>query len=83
MNCKPGDLAVIVRGDAFTEYLGRIVRVTTLMDGFAWRTEESLDGNQDYAILVPDSCLRPLRDSGEGVKDETLGWLPVPTKEIV
>ncbi len=77
MNCKPGDLAVIVSGKAFKAFIGRIVRVVAT-DGFLWSTEESLDGNQ-YAILLPDSCLRPLRDND--ATDETLLWLPVPTKE--
>lgn len=31
----------------------------------------------------PDRALRPIRDSGEDVQDETLAWKPVPTTEEV
>lgn len=80
MNCKPGDLAVIVRGAAFAKYIGAIVKVVET-DGVFWSTEKSLDGNETYPIIIPDSCLRPIRDTGDDAKDETLQWLPVPSTE--
>lgn len=30
---------------------------------------------------LPDKALQPLIDPGDGARDETLEWLPVPTKE--
>ena len=30
---------------------------------------------------IADACLRPIRDPGEDATDETLEWLPVPTKQ--
>jgi phosphoribosyl 1,2-cyclic phosphodiesterase len=83
MNCKPGDLAVIVRSSAFTKYIGSVVRCVAT-DGFMWQIDRSLDGHPEYWILVPDSCLRHIRDPGEDARDESLAWLPpVPntTKE--
>lgn len=80
MNCKPGDLAVIVRGAAFAKYIGTVVRVVET-DGQFWSTEKSLDGNEKYPIIIPDSCLRPIRDPGEDAQDETLSWLPAPSTE--
>ena len=73
MNCKPNDLAIIVRGVAFSKYIGRVVRVVE-SNGVLWRLDESLDGNPDYWIMVPDSCLRPIRDNPG--QDETLTWAP-------
>jgi hypothetical protein len=79
MNCKAGDMAVIVRGPAFKKFWGRIVQVVET-DGILWRLAESLDGDPKYWLLVPDGCLKPLRDPGDDAKDETLEWLPlVPT----
>lgn len=33
-------------------------------------------------VDVDDQDLRPIRNPGEDAQDETLQWLPVPTKEI-
>ena len=65
MNCKQGDLAVIVRGSAFQKYIGHVVQCVTLRctDPAMWAIDRSLDGDQIAWIMVPDSCLRPLRDS--------------------
>ena len=80
MNCKKGDLAIIFRGRAFTEYIGHVVQCVELVDPEweAWMVERSLDGNPDYWIMVPDSCLRPLRD--KGVEDEVLAVSEFPLK---
>jgi hypothetical protein len=89
MNCKPGDLAVIVRGrNIALPCLGRIVRVlSTVPSPYcgspAWKLETPLqhpvEGTMAYIL---DECLRPIRDPGDDARDETLDWLPVPTKEI-
>jgi len=80
MNCRPGDLAVVVKtrpgGEA---YLGRICRVLTLAERSPdlWRVEYRGEGDW-YAL---DENLRPIRDPGDDATDETLDWLPVPHKE--
>mgnify|MGYP006921370785 CR=1 FL=1 len=87
MNCKPGDLAVIVRSQG--NNAGRIVQCVRLhisqahdVDGVPllltasgprWVIDRPLPGNLQ---TVPDAILRPLRDSdGE---DETLTWAGKP-----
>lgn len=89
MNCKPGDLAVIVRSVAGNE--GRIVRcirfvgkVRGWVGDDRWETDQVLIGERGGKTnAVQDSCLRPLRDPGNDAKDETLLWagLPVPSTE--
>ena len=32
-------------------------------------------------LVIQDHGLWPIRDPGDGARDETLEWLPVPTKE--
>lgn len=70
MNCRPGDLAIIVRvGPATGAHLGKIVRVLTLTEGFtglpAWRFESDrplyrTDWHKPLEF-VEDHCLRPIR----------------------
>jgi len=33
--------------------------------------------------LYPDDDLRPIRDPGDDARDESLSWLPVPSREEV
>lgn len=67
MNCKPGDLAVIVRAISEWQHVGKIVRVLRLVElegENCWRTEPELrtaDGR--YWIGWRDRNLRPIRDS--------------------
>lgn len=102
MNCKPGDLAVIV-GVGSSKSLGRFVEVVSLWTGgqhgglfyasnepawickavgsplvfnAPWGEEIAVDSRP-----IADSCLRPIRDPGEDATDETLTWLPVPSRE--
>jgi hypothetical protein len=88
MNCKQGDLAVIVRDELLVD-LGVIVRIVGLAseEGLDWevicdyKRLTTWDGMAEIAepVDILDSSLRPIRDSdGE---DETLQWAPVPTKE--
>lgn len=95
MNCKPGDLAVIVRSN-IKENIGHLV---TVLDDFqvmhghhCWLVRSARPlmakvGPVDVGFLscayMPDKHLRPIRDPGEGAQDETLSWLPVPEKEGV
>ena len=77
MECKVGDLAVIVRADNDPECLGRIVRVVALrfaMGEPAWQVDpphfwRGHEGQQ-IEVMWDDRDLRPLRD-GDG-EDEML-----------
>ncbi len=91
VNCKQGDLAVIVKSFAGNE--GKIVRCVRLLLNVkqinpemgihyspAWEIESEVTGYLgDVHSVVGDFQLRPIRDS-DG-QDETLTWQPVPTKE--
>ena len=75
LNCKQGDLAVVVRSMAGNE--GKIVRCLALTVygaglgyGPRWLTEPVLLGCYGEPQAPLDACLRPLRD-GEG-EDEML-----------
>ena len=85
MNCKPGDLARYV-GSVSKNY-GRFVLVVSrndFCDGTpGWETAPPLympDGRR-FADCVADVLLRPIRDPGNDATDETLQWLPVPSRE--
>lgn len=81
MNCKPGDLAVVVRltNEDLRPYLGRIVTCVRLGDMDCWETAPMLEPYR----CVYDGALIPIRDPGDDAKDETLSWLPVPSREGV
>lgn len=97
MNCKPGDLAVIVSAPNRAA-LGLFVNVIELDGGVSanarhlgsplWVIEASggaipcgKNGKPHKRVTAPDSALRPIRNPGEDARDETLEWLPVPIKE--
>jgi hypothetical protein len=88
MNCKPGDLAVIVKSSAGNE--GKILRVLRLAVGVrvflpnfqisnspVWETDTMLVGCfGGVGNTIEDELLRPIRDNdGE---DETLTWAGKP-----
>jgi len=81
MNCKQGDLAVVIRADSIfygypvqcVKYLGAI-KGGTVED--YWEIDRRL--GPDHHKIMSDSALRPIRPS-EG-QDETLTWAPVPEK---
>lgn len=92
MNCKKGDIAVVVRGIG----LGKIVTCIELYDGpwinmlgqtiekgkvFGWITDSvffpEIPGLLRTVKL--DEMMKPIRDQpGE---DETLQWAPIPEKK--
>lgn len=92
MNCKPGDLAVIVMCPRGTEHLrGRVLRLTAPMampqapgvsvdTTVAWGYEGPLmHAACGLAIRwVNDCCVRPIRDNGGD--DETLAWASKPNE---
>jgi len=93
MNCKPGDVAIVIAPDTTTRNLGKLVHVVgTSPFGDGWWWVECLsrahvyreDGGAGFIATcgnIEDHRLRPIRDHGDDARDETLGWLPVPTKE--
>lgn len=81
MNCKPGDLAVIVSGRPVAN-IGKVVQVISfkfeLMGCHIWKVEGSIE-----SVGVADDCLRPLRNPGDDAVDESKAWLPpVPLTAI-
>lgn len=83
MNCKPGDLAMNVRG--LSSYRGEIYTVLRPYDGPwvfdgkkepSWRIDRM--GEECHAC---DSDLRPLRNPGDDEKDETLVFARKPSEE--
>lgn len=85
MNCKQGDLAVVVRlrgGSYRGIQLGSIVEC--LSPARSPRGEPSWvivrNGGLFGDLCIVDSALRPLR--GNPGQDETLTWLPVPSTKV-
>jgi hypothetical protein len=97
MNCKPGDLARIVSPYQRKEHIDLFVTVVRAgVDGHwmaarngGWSLNSGdgshgwvCDANRpDFPCFIDDKYLRPLRDPGDDAQDETLQWLPVPSKE--
>ena len=92
MNCKPGDIARIVADCGNRDALVRVLDDEDCRPG-VWRCEalQSLKayvGNECRGIFPAgtvawelDTNLRPIRDPGDDARDETLEWLPVPSRE--
>jgi hypothetical protein len=58
MNCKPNDMAVVVRAGKKPEWLGRVVTVIRRFDAESWITDPLPEG----FVAVMDRVLRPIRD---------------------
>lgn len=75
LNCKPGDLAIVVRCDTNPEMMGKIVTCIRPVEHFhipGWVIEPEYFGCSG----ITDPCLRPIRnDPGP---DESLSWCDVP-----
>lgn len=86
MNCKPGDLAVIVAGIPFSN-INRIVRVTKLsplarhygLTCWLYETVRPLAAHpgEPACLYIDDDCLRPI--AGEGFSDAVTQREPVAT----
>jgi hypothetical protein len=86
MNCKPGDLAILVRArrKSLQPLVGQIHRCheVTHPPGCEphWRFDPPLRLPSGEKVAWGDSSLRPIRDQpGE---DETLQWAPVPGQKV-
>jgi hypothetical protein len=93
MNCKPGDLAIVVWSEAGNEgkilRCLRLVRKSVLMKNFevkedwCWEIDRQIPGCHGTPTrFVRDSILRPIRDPGDDAVDETLLRLPSPRQEV-
>lgn len=92
MNCKEGDLCVVVVPGRPAD--GMIVRcVKYLGFGFigtsvgvkskhVWELDRAVPAFDGKPTKVSqDDVLRPIRDPGDDAVDQTLEWLDVPTKQ--
>lgn len=86
MNCKQGDLAIVVRSSSGLN-LGKIVRCLERFDGPwigneyfpGWRIDATLiDKRGRTQNVIADEALRPIRDNEE--RDETIAWAGKPEK---
>lgn len=92
MNCKPGDLAVMIRSSAgnegtFVHVVGSDIEGMSGSEGYpgaGWlwhcRAHRPIAGHTgfiDVEFAFPDAWLRPIRDPGDDAVDETLTWLEV------
>lgn len=90
MNCKPGDLAVIVHCPPKPDCVGRIVECVKFFKSChidfrfytdVWVVEwHGVDPKQlgFNGFAVPDAWLRPIRDPGDDAVDEVIQRLGVP-----
>lgn len=73
MNCRPGDLAMVV--DTIHKHLlGRIITVHNLAGenqfGPCWNYSGNLVSSTGRLEYVEDCCLKPIRDPGDDAVDE-------------
>lgn len=91
MNCKQGDLAIIVKSVASPDDIGAIVRCVEFKPGpdgrAAWIVDRKVSPDAVIGGITYigdwflDASLRPIRDNdGE---DETLTWAGKPEKACV
>lgn len=78
MNCKPNDLAIVVKSQ-YPHLLGHVIRVKhfmTLDNGTAegilvWAYEGDLINTAGQRVAyAEDVCLKPIRDPGDKAVDE-------------
>ena len=79
MNCKEGDLAIVVRAQGVAAHLlGRLITVKKITSGMQigvyWTYEPAMYVGYEIVTKIHDSALRPIRDNPG--KDETLTWCP-------
>lgn len=87
MNCKQGDLALVIAAKDQQDKVGRIVTCEMLVPrDFVLRNQIATQKEGNWIVfdgrmrwIHGDERLRPIRDN-DG-QDETLTWQPVPAKE--
>ena len=82
MNCKPGDLALVINQSSAHPNRDKIVQITKRSDLFpdSWVTNPVLRCYLGMEIHWKDCSLRPIRDTPS--EDETLQWAPVPGERV-
>jgi hypothetical protein len=83
MNCKPGDLAIVVSTlghPACGRALGAIVRVVRAKPPTPYGPHWEVD--HPFIDGAADRCLRPIRDPGDDAQDESFRWAPAPKKVL-
>jgi hypothetical protein len=89
MNCKPRDLAVVIRPSkcGHPPRVGAVVRVAEISWMFpdCWVTDPPIvDPADGREVHIEDIHLRPIRDPGDDAVDESAAWLPpVPLPTIL
>lgn len=83
MNCKPGDLAVVVRTRKSTENcLGKFITVHKLNLLGHWEYSPILLGvNEQFIHFAEDAALIPIRNHPDDAIDEVLAITGKPMKE--
>lgn len=83
MNCKPGDLAIIVKCDGYPQVIGSIVEVLRPHPiPYSWRVKfvsnvpDGVDCAVGNLVGIKDYCLRPV--SGLPMEEETEQKLKEP-----
>ena len=90
MNCNKGDRAVICRNldetgqwaYGYVVTCDELVQFREFPDAVIWKTDPPLINPKGNECGVQDQCLRRLDDPGDDARDESLSWLPVPSKEV-
>lgn len=95
MNCKPGDLAVIVACPPVPDAVGKVVECVRfvgqyLVEGVTYTDVWELRwGDKDAREIwgtegwgCPDEWLRPIRDPGEDATDEMLLLVGRPNERV-
>lgn len=88
MNCKQGDLAIVIRSVAGNE--GKIVRCLQFLGsvpGFGrndyWLIDREMPTKLGAsAPIASDGWIRPINNPGDDAVDETLLRLPSPRQEV-
>lgn len=97
MNCKPGDRALCIRGEHKGKVCEVIAPGQTYEEistgkplagwlvsfpsPVQWGNPNGWDNLSEG--WYPDEWLRPIRDPGDEAQDESLSWLPVPSRDEV
>lgn len=82
MTLKTGDLVVVVTVNGIESQRHFIGRFLTLVRRCEKRrTVWIVEGNLDNFNSIVESCVKKIENPGDDAVDETLLWLPVPSKE--
>ena len=81
MNCRQGDIAVVIRSNSVPEAVGRLVKVLWLETEMHWKVEfigspvrvptiDWIAASLQSRCCCADAALRPIRDPGDDATDE-------------